>query len=307
MSTPATGTHRVTLTNVFSGTMITGFTDSTLEFNLGTNTLFAPNVNATTFTGALSGNASSASLVDVNSFTTGTFDVVLVDGAGSTQQLGRDAGFRYDPNSNQIEVTGGATIDDVTIGVAGATEINTTSGNLILDSAGGTVQVTDDLSCVNFSTTGNNTLGNGTGDLTTVSGKLQVNSTTQSTTSNGSIITEGGLLVKKEIRSLQDIIAFASSDQNLKDNITVIPNALDKVNALSGNTFTWKGDAKNYDYLHEGQDTGVIAQEVEALGLPGTVTTRSDGTKAVRYERLIPVLIQAVKELSAKVTALEGS
>jgi len=41
--------------------------------------------------------------------------------------------------------------------------------------------------------------------------------------------------------------------------------------------------------------------------LPGTVTTRSDGTKAVRYERLIPVLIQAVKELSAKVTALEGS
>ena len=308
MSTPATGTHRVTLTNVFSGTMITGFTDSTLEFNLGTNTLFAPNVNATTFTGALSGNASSASLVDVNSFSGGTaFDIVLVDGAGSTQQLGRDAGFRYIPNSNEIEVTGGATIDDVTIGVAGATEINTTSGNLILDSAGGTVQVTDDLSCVNFSTTGNNTLGNGTGDLTTVSGKLQVNSTTQSTTSNGSIITEGGLLVKKTIRSLQDIVAFASSDQNLKDNITVIPNALDKVNTLSGNTFTWKGDAKNYDYLHEGQDTGVIAQEVEALGLPGTVTTRSDGTKAVRYERLIPVLIQAVKELSAKVTALEGS
>ena len=54
-------------------------------------------------------------------------------------------------------------------------------------------------------------------------------------------------------------------------------------------------------------DTGVIAQEVEALGLLGITTTRDDGTKAVRYERLIPVLIQAVKELSAKVTALEGS
>ena len=54
-------------------------------------------------------------------------------------------------------------------------------------------------------------------------------------------------------------------------------------------------------------DTGVIAQEVEALGLPGITTTRDDGTKAVRYERLVPVLIQAVKELSAKVTALEGS
>ena len=297
-------TQRVTLTHLTTGTMIAATTDAQLTFTSSTNTLSCTNITATTFTGALSGNASSASLVDVNSFSTGTFDVVLVDGAGSTQQLGRDAGFKYDPSSNQIEVTGGATIDDVTIGIAGANEINTTSGNLILDSAGGTVQVTDDLSCVNFSTTGNNNLGNGTGDLTTISGKLQVNSTTQSTTSNGSIITEGGLLVKKEIRSLQDIIAFAASDKNLKDNITVIPNALDKVNTLSGNTFTWKGDAKNYDYLHEGQDTGVIAQEVEALGLPGITTTRTDGTKAVRYERLVPVLIQAIKELSAKVDAL---
>ena len=87
----------------------------------------------------------------------------------------------------------------------------------------------------------------------------------------------------------------------------MIPNALDKVNALSGNTFTWKGDAKNYDYLHEGQDTGVIAQEVEALGLPGITTTRDSGFKAVNYDKLVPVLIQAVKELSAKVSALEGS
>ena len=51
----------------------------------------------------------------------------------------------------------------------------------------------------------------------------------------------------------------------------------------------------------------MIAQEVEALGLPNVTTTRDNGTKAVRYERLIPVLIEAVKELSAKVTALEGS
>ena len=60
-------------------------------------------------------------------------------------------------------------------------------------------------------------------------------------------------------------------------------------------------------YKRQIQDTGVIAQEVEALGLPNVTTTRDDGTKAVRYDRLIPVLIEAVKELSAKVTALEGS
>ena len=113
--------------------------------------------------------------------------------------------------------------------------------------------------------------------------------------------TNDGIKVTGKIESTGDIIAFAGSDRNLKDNITVIPNALDKVNALSGNTFTWKEQSGGYD------DTGVIAQEVEALGLPNITTTRDDGTKAVRYDRLIPVLIQAVKELSAKVTALEGS
>ena len=96
-----------------------------------------------------------------------------------------------------------------------------------------------------------------------------------------------------------DIVAFNSSDINLKENINVIPNALDKINAISGNTFNWKGGQKN-------NDVGVIAQEVEALGLPGITTTRDDGTKAVRYEKLIPILIEAVKELSAKVTALEN-
>ncbi len=107
-----------------------------------------------------------------------------------------------------------------------------------------------------------------------------------------------------------DIVAFNSSDINLKENITVIPNALDKINSLTGNTFDWKsGSNATTPEFYSGitQDTGVIAQEVEALGLPGITTTRDDGTKAVRYERLIPVLIQAVKELSAKVTALEGS
>ena len=48
----------------------------------------------------------------------------------------------------------------------------------------------------------------------------------------------------------------------------------------------------------------MIAQEIEALGLPGITTTREDGVKAVRYEKLVPVLIQAIKELSAKVDAL---
>ena len=69
-------------------------------------------------------------------------------------------------------------------------------------------------------------------------------------------------------------------------------------------TFGKSGTSSIADPLQGQDDTGVIAQEVEALGLPGITTTREDGTKAVRYEKLVPVLIQAIKELSAKVDAL---
>ena len=110
----------------------------------------------------------------------------------------------------------------------------------------------------------------------------------------------GPLEVSGQIKAIgSDIIAFASSDERLKENVKPIENPLEKVLSISGNTYTWKEGC-----ALSGDDTGVIAQEVEALGLPGVVETRSDGFKAVRYERLVPVLIEAIKELSAKVDAL---
>ena len=99
-----------------------------------------------------------------------------------------------------------------------------------------------------------------------------------------------------------DVVAFNSSDRTLKKNIKPIPNAVDKVLSLSGNTFEWMEEAK-FKGL---EDIGVIAQEVEALGLPGLVTTRpSSGKKAVRYEKLIPILIEAIKELKAEIEELK--
>ena len=116
----------------------------------------------------------------------------------------------------------------------------------------------------------------------------------------------GPLEVSGSIKALNnDIIAFATSDQNLKENIVGITGALAKVKTLTGNTFTWKNTNSTVaGYIPGDADTGVIAQQVEALGLPGITTTREDGTKAVRYDRLIPLLIEAIKELSAKVDAL---
>ena len=111
----------------------------------------------------------------------------------------------------------------------------------------------------------------------------------------------GGAKIHGKLDVTNDIVAYSSSDKRLKDNISPIKQALDKVKSISGNTFNWNGSSQ-----YEGKgDTGVIAQEIEALGLPGVTTTREDGFKAVRYEKLVPVLIEAIKELSAKVDNLE--
>ena len=110
----------------------------------------------------------------------------------------------------------------------------------------------------------------------------------------------GGVDITGDLRVTGDITAFYSSDERLKDNITTIDDPLAKVLSLGGYTFDWNENTNN-----EGTDTGVIAQEVEALGLPGIVTTRDNGYKAVRYEKLVPILIEAIKELSGKVEALE--
>ena len=105
-----------------------------------------------------------------------------------------------------------------------------------------------------------------------------------------------------EFKCFGDITAFASSDKRLKDNITPIPNALDKVLSISGNTFNW-----NEESPYEGKaDTGVIAQEIETLDLPGVTTIRDDGTHAVKYEKLVPLLIEAIKELKAEVDELKS-
>ena len=110
--------------------------------------------------------------------------------------------------------------------------------------------------------------------------------------------------VAGEIVATGDITAFYSSDERLKENIVPIPNALEKVNQISGNTYDWK-DGYDEIHSHKGNDVGVIAQEIEAI-LPQIVTNRDNGYKAVQYEKMIPLLIEAIKELSAKVDRLEN-
>ena len=96
------------------------------------------------------------------------------------------------------------------------------------------------------------------------------------------------------------------SDERLKDFMGTIFNALDKVNQLNGYYYTPNETALSLGVDYNGVEVGVSAQEVEAV-LPEIVAKSAIGKdyKTVMYERLTPLLIEAVKELTQKVEKLE--
>ena len=90
----------------------------------------------------------------------------------------------------------------------------------------------------------------------------------------------------------------ANSDSRLKEEVKPIENALDKVDAINGVTFS----------LIDGDDTrrvGVIAQDVQAV-LPEAVHADEDGLLSVAYGNMVGLLVEAVKELRAEVAELKG-
>ena len=92
----------------------------------------------------------------------------------------------------------------------------------------------------------------------------------------------------------------------MKENIKNIENPLDKINKLNGVYYDWtKETQEKYSHLGNEKEVGVIAQDVEKV-LPEIVATREDGTKAVKYERLCAVLIEAVKELQEQIKNLKN-
>ena len=108
-----------------------------------------------------------------------------------------------------------------------------------------------------------------------------------------------------------DIIGFSStvSDSRLKDNIITLGGALDKIKSLRGVSYTWNsGKRKNTD------DIGLIAQEVEKI-LPEVITEKKmplmEGVdpdtdyKTVNYEKIVPVLIEAIKEQQEQIDKLK--
>ena len=104
------------------------------------------------------------------------------------------------------------------------------------------------------------------------------------------------------IDATNDVVAFSSSDIRFKENIKPIENAIDKIRKISGNTYDWKEENK-VEHGYEGNDVGVIAQEIEAV-LPQLVQTRESGFKAVKYDKLVALLIEGIKEQQLQIEQL---
>ena len=119
---------------------------------------------------------------------------------------------------------------------------------------------------------------------------------------DGSTISLGSnVAITGTLTATDDITAFYSSDERLKDNIVRISNPIDKVKQIKGVEFDWNGKQDVY----KGHDVGVIAQDIEKV-LPELVITRDSGFKAVKYEKIIALLIEAVKDQQSQIDELKS-
>jgi len=108
--------------------------------------------------------------------------------------------------------------------------------------------------------------------------------------------------------SFRGTITQNASDERLKENITPIENALDKVSQLKGVTFDWKDDVEEKGFIPFAKhETGVIAQDVQKVIPDAAVPAPFDENYlTVQHEKIIPLLIESVKELKQTVDTLQA-
>ena len=209
-------------------------------------------------------------------------------------------------DNDDITLTGGTGID-VTRTSASEITITNSSTNTNSFATGGS------LSSGTLTITGNSGFSS-----FSVSGFSTANNQTRSSLSidTGDNVQFGGLgagtsAASGEVRATGEITAFYSSDIALKENINPIENALNKVMSLGGYNYDWKDSYVEKrggidGYFVRKSDVGVLAHEIEKV-VPEAHATREDGTGAVRYEKIVPLLIEAIKDLNKEIKELKNS
>ena len=124
-----------------------------------------------------------------------------------------------------------------------------------------------------------------------VSGSIDSHLTMAQISSSGDVVADG------------DVVAFNSSDERLKDYVEVIKGSLNKIGDIRGVEFDWNDKSPGWA-RERGHDVGVVAQEVQKV-VPEIVVERKNGYLGVDYKRLVPLLIESIKELKQEVDDLK--
>jgi hypothetical protein len=230
-------------------------------------------------------------------------------GAGSSSGTSGSAGSSGTSGSAGSSGTSGSAGSSGTRGSSGTAGSSGTSGTSFAGS-GTTTQIAY-FSGTTTATSPNNTGDNRlTWDNTNSRLGVRTSSPTYPLDVSGSVKVSGSLSVGNIIPSAtvgridaaNDVVAFSTSDIRFKTNIRPILDSLDKVMNLNGVEFDWIPNPKYHG--NTGNDVGVIANEVERV-LPQVVTIRHDGVKAVKYEKIVPLLIEAIKEQQKEIDELK--
>jgi hypothetical protein len=130
--------------------------------------------------------------------------------------------------------------------------------------------------------------------------RVLYNSTTNSTTTSDNLVFDG-----TNLSVGGDITAFAS-DERLKTNIELIDNALDKVCSIRGFTYNFNDIGESLGFNKNIRYSGVSAQEIQSI-LPEAVVPApvNDKYLTVHYDKLVPLLIEAIKELKSEIEELK--
>jgi len=290
-TTTTNATHYLTFTSTASGNNFLRVDSSTLTYNPSTNVLTVPTVNSTTAVQGGNGSASTPAFSFSGDTNTGMYNIsadTLGFSTAGTERMRITStglvGIGITP-TYRLHVS-----ESSTSTIAGYFQNSNEACYTAYQSS------TTTLNSVRVGALGNNFIvtvssdGGPTERLRITSGGGMGLGITSPTNTAG------------RFEASNDIVAYSTSDKRWKNNIVKIDSPLEKISQISGVEFDWVED----EPLHgnKGHDVGVIAQEIE-LVIPEAVQTRESGMKAVQYDKIIPLLIESIKEQQKQIDELK--
>jgi len=289
-----------------TGLAASATSDTTSATNITTGTLNTARLDDSGVTvratawGGLDGTTGQVPVIKIDSKGRVTYAANVAIAINTSQITGLATSATTDTTS-ATNITSG-TLPAARLPASGAVAGSYIAANITVDSYGRVTTVSDGTQTSIVGTTNQIIASNPTGVVTL---SLPQSIATTSSVQFGSIgvgtVPTG---TTGEIRATNDITAYYSSDARLKTNIEVIDNALEKISQINGVKFDWNETAREMYPDRTERDVGIIAQEIEKV-LPEVVTHRDNGYMAVRYEKIIALLIEGVKELKQEIEELK--